>query len=194
MSASSSHQITHLLQAWCGGQETALEELIPLVYEELHRAARRYMSLENSGNTLQTTALINEVYLRLVDFPEITWQSRAHFFAVCAKLMRRILIDLARSRHAQKRGGGAADVEFDETHFAAQRISSELLALDDAMKRLANLDERKSQVVELRFFGGLSVDESAEVLKVSRETVKRDWRLAKVWLFRELTAENRDGA
>jgi RNA polymerase sigma-70 factor, ECF subfamily len=194
MFASSSHQVTHLLQAWCAGQETALEELIPLVYEELHRAARRYMSLENSGNTLQTTALINEVYLRLVDFPEITWQNRAHFFAVCAKLMRRILIDLARSRHAQKRGGGAADVEFDETQFAAQRISSELLALDDAMKRLANLDERKSQVVELRFFGGLSVDESAEVLKVSRETVKRDWRLAKVWLFRELTAENRDGA
>jgi RNA polymerase sigma factor (TIGR02999 family) len=194
MFASSSHQVTHLLQAWCAGQETALEELIPLVYEELHRAARRYMSLENSGNTLQTTALINEVYLRLVDFPEITWQSRAHFFAVCAKLMRRILIDLARSRHAQKRGGGAADVEFDETQFAPQGISSELLALDDAMKRLARLDERKSQVVELRFFGGLSVDESAEVLKVSPETVKRDWRLAKAWLFRELTAENRDGA
>jgi RNA polymerase sigma-70 factor, ECF subfamily len=167
---------------------------MPLVYEELHRAARRYMSLENSGNTLQTTALINEVYLRLVDFPEITWQGRAHFFAVCAKLMRRILIDMARSRRAQKRGGGAEDIEFDETLFAPEEISSELLALDEAMKRLALVDERKSQVVELRFFGGLSVEESAEVLKVSRETVKRDWRLAKVWLFRELSTENHDGA
>ena len=152
------------------------------------------MSLENSGNTLQTTALINEVYLRLVDFPEITWQGRAHFFAVCAKLMRRILIDMARSRRAQKRGGGAEDIEFDETLFAPEEISSELLALDEAMKRLALVDERKSQVVELRFFGGLSVEESAEVLKVSRETVKRDWRLAKVWLFRELSTENHDGA
>jgi RNA polymerase sigma-70 factor (ECF subfamily) len=192
MSASSSHQVTHLLRAWCAGQETALDELMPLVYEELHRAARRYMSLENSGNTLQTTALINEVYLRLVDFPEITWQGRAHFFAVCAKLMRRILIDMARSRRAQKRGGGAEDLEFDETLFAPEEISSELLALDEAMKRLALVDERKSQVVELRFFGGLSVEESAEVLKVSRETVKRDWRLAKVWLFRELSTENHD--
>src|ERR1700688_1412145 len=193
MSASSSHQVTQLLRAWCAGQETALDELMPLVYEELHRAARRYMSLENSGNTLQTTALINEVYLRLVDFPEITWQGRAHFFAVCATLMRRILIDMARSRRAQKRGGGAEDVEFDETLFAPEEISSELLALDEAMKRLALVEERKSQVVELRFFGGLSVEESAEVLKVSRETVKRDWRLAKVWLFRELSAENRNG-
>jgi len=196
MSALSSHEITHLLQAWCAGQETALDQLMPLVYEELHRAARRYMSMENSGNTLQTTALINEVYLRLVDFPDVTWQNRAHFFAVCAKLMRRILIDLARSRRAQKRGGGAPEIEFNEAQalFAPEEASSELLALDEAMKRLAALDDRKSQVVELRFFGGLSVEESAEVLKVSRETVKRDWRLAKVWLFRELTAENHDGA
>jgi RNA polymerase sigma-70 factor (ECF subfamily) len=194
MSALSSHEVTHLLQAWCAGQETALDQLMPLVYEELHRAARRYMALENSGNTLQTTALINEVYLRLVDFPDVTWQNRAHFFAVCAKLMRRILIDLARSRRAQKRGGGAPEIEFNEALFASEEASSELLALDEAMKRLAALDDRKSQVVELRFFGGLSVEESAEVLKVSRETVKRDWRLAKVWLFRELTAENHDGA
>lgn len=194
MSASSSHQVTHLLRAWCAGQESALDELIPLVYEELHRAARRYMSLENSGNTLQTTALINEVYLRLVDFPEITWQNRAHFFAVCAKVMRRILIDMARARHAGKRGGGAGNLEFDETLFASEAISSELLALDEAMTRLAELDERKSQVVELRFFGGLSVEESAEVLRVSPETVKRDWRLAKVWLFRELRAETGNGA
>lgn len=194
MSASSSHQVTHLLRAWCAGQESALDELIPLVYEELHRAARRYMSLENSGNTLQTTALINEVYLRLVDFPEITWQNRAHFFAVCAKVMRRILIDMARARHAGKRGGGAGNLEFDETLFAPEAISSELLALDEAMTRLAELDERKSQVVELRFFGGLSVEESAEVLRVSPETVKRDWRLAKVWLFRELRAETGNGA
>lgn len=194
MSASSSHQVTHLLRAWCAGQESALDELIPLVYEELHRAARRYMSLENSGNTLQTTALINEVYLRLVDFPGITWQNRAHFFAVCAKVMRRILIDMARARHAGKRGGGAGNLEFDETLFAPEAISSELLALDEAMTRLAELDERKSQVVELRFFGGLSVEESAEVLRVSPETVKRDWRLAKVWLFRELRAETGNGA
>jgi RNA polymerase sigma factor (TIGR02999 family) len=152
------------------------------------------MSLENSGNTLQTTALINEVYLRLVDFPEITWQNRAHFFAVCAKVMRRILIDMARARHAGKRGGGAGNLEFDETLFAPEAISSELLALDEAMTRLAELDERKSQVVELRFFGGLSVEESADVLRVSPETVKRDWRLAKVWLFRELRAETGNAA
>lgn len=194
MSASSSHEVTHLLQAWCAGQESALDDLIPLVYQELHHAARRYMSLENSGNTLQTTALINEVYLRLVDLPEISWQNRAHFFAVCAKLMRRILIDLARSRNAQKRGGGAPEIEFDEMHFAPLEASADLLALDEAMKRLAAQDERKSQVVELRFFGGLSVEESAEVLKVSQETVKRDWKLAKVWLLRELTVENRNGA
>ncbi len=194
MSASSSHQVTHLLHAWCAGRESALDRLMPLVYEELHRSARRYMSLENSGNTLQTTALINEVYLRLVDFPEVTWQNRAHFFAVCAKLMRRILIDLARSRRAQKRGGGTPEIEFDESVFAPQEASSDLLALDEAMLRLAALDERKSRVVELRFFGGLSVEESAEVLKVSPETVKRDWKLAKVWLLRELTVENCHGA
>src|ERR1700720_4032598 len=181
MSASSSHQVTHLLRAWCAGQETALDELMPLVYEELHRAARRYMSLENSGNTLQTTALVNELYLRLVDFPEISWQGRAHFFAVCSKLMRRILVDFARSRRAQKRGGGAEDLPFDEKLFFGAAPSWDLLALDEAMNRLGAMDARKSQVVEMRFFGGLSVEETAGVLKVSPETVLRDWRLSRVW-------------
>ena len=185
MTASSS-EITQLLRAWCDGQDGALERLMPLVYEELHRAARRHMASENSGQTLQTTALVNELYLRLVDFPEISWQSRAHFFAVCSKVMRRILVDLARARRAQKRGGGAEDLPFDEKLFFSARPSWDLLALDEAMNRLAALDARKSQVVEMRFFGGLSVEETAEVLKVSPDTVMRDWKLAKAWLAREM--------
>jgi len=193
MSASSSHEITQLLQAWCDGQDGALERLMPLVYEELHRAARRHMARENSGQTLQTTALVNELYLRLVDFPEITWQSRAHFFAVCSKVMRRILVDFARSRRAHKRGGGGEDLPFDEKLFFGAERSWDLLALDEAMNRLAALDARKSQVVEMRFFGGLSVEETAEVLKVSSETVLRDSRLSRVWLFRALSAEANDG-
>jgi RNA polymerase sigma factor (TIGR02999 family) len=194
MSLSSSHEVTNLLKAWCAGEGAALDRLMPLVYEELHHAARHHMSLENSGNTLQTTALINEVYLRLMDFPNVTWQNRAHFFAVCAKLMRRLLIDLARSRRAQKRGGGAPEAAFDEAFFVPNQPASDILALDEAMNRLAEIDQRKCRVVEMRFFGGLSVEESAEVLNVSTETVKRDWRLAKVWLLRELTSEHRDGA
>ena len=194
MSLSSPHEVTNLLKAWCAGEGAALDRLMPLVYEELHRASRRHMSLENSGNTLQTTALINEVYLRLLDFPNVTWQNRAHFFAVCAKLMRRLLIDVARSRRAQKRGGGAPEAAFDEAFFVPDQPSSDILALDEAISRLAEIDERKCRVVEMRFFGGLSVEESAEVLNVSTETVKRDWRIAKVWLLRELTSEHRDGA
>jgi RNA polymerase sigma factor (TIGR02999 family) len=190
MSRSSSHEVTQLLQAWCNGHAEALEELMPLVYQELHRAARRHMGRENSGNTLQTTALVNEVYLRLVDFSEVTWKDRAHFFAVCSKLMRRILTDSARARLSLKRGGGATELPFDETIFVHDGPPSDLLALDDAMNHLAIFDQRKSQVVELRFFGGLSVEETAEVLKVSPETVLRDWRLAKVWLFRELNSES----
>src|ERR1700676_2703852 len=154
MTASSS-EITQLLRAWCDGQDGALERLMPLVYEELHRAARRHMASENSGQTLQTTALVNELYLRLVDFPEISWQSRAHFFAVCSKVMRRILVDLARARRAQKRGGGAEDLPFDEKLFFSARPSWDLLALDEAMNRLAALDARKSQEGERGFFGGL---------------------------------------
>jgi RNA polymerase sigma factor (TIGR02999 family) len=152
------------------------------------------MRRENSGNTLQTTALINEVYLRLVDLPGVSWQSRAHFFAVYAMLMRRILVDLARSRRAQKRGGGGTGAAFDETVFVPDAPSFDLVALDEVMNRLAEFDQRKSRVVEMKFFGGLSVEESAEVLQVSAETVKRDWRLAKVWLLREITSGRRDGA
>jgi RNA polymerase sigma factor (TIGR02999 family) len=194
MSASSSHELTQLLHAWCNGQGEALERLMPLVYEELHHAARRHMAGENSGHTLQTTALVNELYLRLVDFPEISWQDRAHFFAVCSKVMRRILVDFARSRSAQKRGGGEEDLPFDEKLFFAGRPSWDLLVLDEALNRLEAFDARKSQVVEMRFFGGLSVEETAEVLKVSPETVLRDWRLSRVWLFRALNPEARDGA
>ena len=193
MSTSSSHEVTQLLQAWCDGQAEALEQLMPLVYQELHHAARRHMGRENSGHTLQTTALVNEVYLRLVDFSKVTWQNRAHFFAVCSKLMRRILTDSARSRRSLKRGGGAPELPFDEAFFVHDGPPSDLLALDDALNHLAAFDHRKSQVVELRFFGGLSVEETAEVLKVSPETVLRDWRLAKVWLFRELNSESRNG-
>jgi len=171
-----------------------LDELVPLVYEDLHRAARRQMARENSGHTLQTTALINEVYLRLVQFPGVDWQSRAHFFAVCSKVMRQILTDLARARLAQKRGGGAIRLEFDEARAGSGGRSFDLLALDEAVVRLGEFDPRKSRVVELRFFGGLSVEETAEVLKVSQETVQRDWRMAKVWLLRELSPEHRHDA
>jgi RNA polymerase sigma-70 factor (ECF subfamily) len=194
MSTSSSHEVTQLLEAWCDGRAEALEQLMPLVYQELHRAARRYMGRENSGHTLQTTALVNEVYLRLVDFPRVNWQNRAHFFAVCSKLMRRILTDSARSRRSLKRGGNSPELPFDETLFLPEGAPSDVLALDDAMNQLAVFDQRKSQVVELRFFGGLTVEETAEVLKVSTETVQRDWRLAKVWLFRELNSESRNGS
>jgi RNA polymerase sigma factor (TIGR02999 family) len=165
---------------------------MPKVYEELHRAAKRHMARENSGQTLQATALINEVYLRLVDFPEINWQNRAHFFAVCSRLMRRILVDSARSRRSKKRGGGAEELPFEEGRFPGREPSWDLLALDEAMNRLAALDPRKCQVVEMRFFGGMSVEETAAVLKVSPETVLRDWRLSRVWLFRALTSEVRD--
>lgn len=194
MSDVSSHEVTSLLKAWCAGEEDALDRLMPLVYEELHRAAQRYMRRENSGNTLQTTALIHEVYLRLVDIPGVTWQNRSHFFAVCARMMRRILVDLARARGAKKRGEGIPEAPFDEAFFVPNSLPFDLVALDEAMGRLGEIDKRKSLVVEMRFFGGLSVEESAEVLKVSTETVKRDWRLAKVWLLRELTPEQRDGA
>jgi RNA polymerase sigma-70 factor, ECF subfamily len=182
----SAHEVTGLLQAWSAGDEEALQKLMPLVYEELHRAARRYMARERSGHTLQTTALINEVYLRLVDVRRMSWQNRAHFLGICAQLMRCILIDFARSRRYQKRGGGVPQVTLDEELFVSAQPHTDLMALDDALKGLAVVDERKSRVVELRFFGGLSVKETAEVLKVSSDTVMRDWKMAKVWLLREL--------
>jgi RNA polymerase sigma factor (TIGR02999 family) len=185
----SAHEITRLLQAWTEGEQSALDRLIPLVYQELHRLAHRYMVGERSGHTLQTTALLNEAYLRLVDSPKPSWQSRTHFFAVSAQVMRRILVDWARSRQALKRGGQEQPIELEEALVVADAPGKDLVGLDDALKALAALDPRKSEVVELRFFGGLSVEETAEVLKVSPETVMRDWKFSKSWLRRELSKE-----
>ena len=186
-------EVTALLQAWSAGDEAALEKLTPLVYEELRRTAHRYMAQEQTGHTLQTTALVNEVYLRLVKVSEVNWQNRTHFLAVCARMMRRILTDFARSRRYLKRGGNAARVPFDEALFGGIDAPSDIVALDDALKALARFDKRKSRVVELRFFGGLTVEETAAVLQVSVETVLRDWKLSKAWLLHELREEKRDG-
>jgi RNA polymerase sigma factor (TIGR02999 family) len=185
-------EVTQLLKAWGQGDDGALGRLIPLVQNELHRLARRYMSREQPDHTLQTTALVNEVYLRLVDMPQMSWQDRAHFFAISARMMRRILTDFVRSRNYQKRGGTALHVSFDEALAVSQEQDAEIVAIDDALSQLAALDSRKSQVVELRFFGGLSEVEIAEVLKVSPETVRRDWRFAKSWLHRVLSGEKDD--
>jgi len=181
--------ITEILKAWQAGDQHALDELTPQVYRELHRAAKLCMRKERNGHTLQTTALINELYLRLGDLQAIDWQSRAHFFAICARQMRRILIDMARARHSHKRGEGAFIIPLDEAPQISSGTQQDLLSVDEALKALAKVDERKSQVVELRFFGGLSVEETAEVLKVSPETVARDWRLAKAWLLREMSTQ-----
>jgi len=190
----SSHEVTRLLKAWTTGDEQALEKLTPLVYEQLRRVAQHHMAGQRPGHILQTTALVNEVYLQLLDCGQMNWQDRAHFFAMSAQLMRRILIDFARSKGSQKRGGDALHVSLDEAPPVGKEPDPNLLALDDALKALATVDERKSKVVELRFFGGLSVEETAAVLKVSPETVMRDWRLAKLWLLRELSEGNRRGA
>ena len=181
-----SQGITELLLAWSRGEQAALDKLVPRVHAELRRVAHRYMAGERTGHTLQTTALVNEAYLRLINVEQVRWQNRAHFFAVSAQLMRRILVDFARSRNYLKRGGGAQKVTLDEALVVSQEPGQDLVALDDALKALAVTDARKSRVVELRFFGGLSVEETAEVLKVSVDTVTRDWRLAKVWLAREM--------
>ena len=194
MSSRSSSEVTGLLRAWGQGDENALQKLMPLVYDQLHAAARRYMAGERAGHTLQTTALIHETYLRLVDIRRVEWQDRAHFLAVCAQLMRRILIDFARSRGYKKRGGAAHHVNFDETVVVTGQPDFNLVALDDALNRLAKMDARKSNVVELRFFGGLDVKETAEVMKVSPDTVMRDWKMAKVWLLRELRRGTDHGA
>ena len=186
MAASSSHEITQLLVAWSEGEQDALQKLTPLVYTELHRLAQHYMAGERTGHTLQSTALVNEAYMHLIDSSHVRWQNRAHFFAISAQLMRRILVDSARSRKYAKRGGQAQRLSLDEALLIPEERGADLVALDDAMSALAAVDLRKSRVVELRFFGGLSVEETAEVLKVSPETVMRDWRLAKVWLRREL--------
>jgi RNA polymerase sigma factor (TIGR02999 family) len=187
---SSANDITAMLRAWGNGDHAALERLTPLVYRELHRIAHNHMSRENEGHTLQTTALINEAYLRLVDFQRMRWQDRTHFFAVSAQLMRRILIDFARSRISEKRGGTAIMLSLDESAPVSSAPSSDLVALDSALRALASVDERKSKVVELRFFGGLTTEETAEVLRVSEQTVLRDWKFAKVWLLREMSQES----
>ena len=189
----SAHEITQLLQAWSGGDEKALERLTPLVYNELHRTAQRYMARERPGHTLQATALIDEVYLRLVDCDGVNWQDRNHFFAVCARLMRRILTDFARSRNYLKRGGGAKRITFDESLHVSPEPDGDLVALDHALHGLSAVDKRKFDVVELRFFGGLSVKDTAAVLGVSDETIKRDWRLAKLWLLREMSGDPANG-
>jgi len=180
------HDVTRLLARWREGDEAALQHLLPIVHEELRRLARRQMAAERPDHTLQPTALVNEAYLRLVNLKQMQWQDRAHFFAMAARLMRRILVDVARSRRYQKRGGGAKQVTFTQALEIAEDQPADVVALDDALEALAQVDERKSRVVELRFFGGLSVDETAEVLNVSRETVKRDWTFAKLWLLRHL--------
>ena len=172
--------------AWAGGDQEALEQLIPLVQAELHRIARRCMAGERPGHSLQATALVNEAYLKLIDAQHVHWQDRAHFLAMSARVMRRILVDWARSKGYQKRGGAAVKVTFDEALPVSNERAPDLVALDDALTVLAAHDQRKSQVVELRFFGGLSVEETAEVLKVSPETVMRDWKFSKTWLLREM--------
>ena len=193
MAASSRVDVTQLLQAWSRGEASALEKLTPLVYKELHRLAHRYMSLENPGHTLQTTALVNEAYLRLVS-NRASWRNRAHFFAISAQLMRQILVDFARSRHQLKRGGKVQRVSLDEALVGAEEPEADLVALDGALTALAEIDPRKSRVVELRFFGGLSIEETAEVLKVSDLTVSRDWKLAKLWLLRQISRREKKEA
>jgi len=184
--------VSGLLRAWSEGDGSALEQLTPIVYDELHRLARRYMQRERPGHSLQASALVNEAYMRLVDYRRMKWQNRAHFFAVSAQLMRRILVEHAR-RHNLKRGAGAPHVALEEAALISGGRAADLVALDDAMNALEALDHRKVQVVEMRFFGGLSVEETAEVLKVSTVTVMRDWSTAKAWLYRELTGRTANG-
>jgi RNA polymerase sigma-70 factor, ECF subfamily len=191
MDAASALDVTKLLRDWIGGDRSALDRLMPVVYGELRRTAAAYMHRERAGHTLQATALINEAYLRVVDINRIEWRDRTHFFALCAQLMRRILVDHARSRVYAKRGGGARPVTIDESLMVGEP-TTELIALDDALNALAIRDSRKARVVELRFFAGLSVDETAVVLKVSPQTVLRDWNLSKSWLAREMSQKAHD--
>ena len=181
--------VTKLLAAWGNGDETARDELMPLVYQELHRLAHHYMNRERPGHTLQTSALVNEAFVRLIDQKDVQWQNRAHFFGIAAQMMRRILVDHARSRASAKRGGGAPHVSLAEVAIVSDERAAEVVALDNALLNLAAVDERKSQIVELRFFGGLSIEETAEVLAVSPGTVMRDWTLAKAWLRRAVTSD-----
>ena len=187
MSTPTSHEVTQLLVAWGNGDQTALDKLVPLVYEELRRMAHRYMAHESPDHTLQTAALINDAYLRLVDQKRTHWQNRAQFFGIAAQLMRRILVDHARSHAYVKRGGEAIQVPFDESAVLSPQRATDVVALDDALSQLAKIDPRKCQIVELRYFGGFTVEETATLLKVSDVTVMRDWSLAKAWLRREIS-------
>ena len=194
LKAAADRDVSALLRAWSNGDGSALQALTPIVYEELHRLARRYMRRERSGHSLQATALVNEAYMRLADYTRMQWQDRAHFFAVSAQVMRRILVDHAR-RHNVKRGRGVQHVLLEDVVVIApgEDAATDLVALDEALVGLAQVDPRKAQIVEMRFFGGLTVEEIGEVLKVSTGTIKRDWRAAKAWLYQELTGEQNDG-
>ena len=183
----SPHQVTQLLKDWSDGDEAARDKLMPLVYDELHRLAHRYMGRERAGHTLQTSGLVNEAYLKLIDQSHVEWQNRAHFFGIAAQMMRRILVDYARSRGYAKRGGNAHQVSLDEEALVSEERAADFVALDDALTSLAAIDPRKSRIVELRFFSGLSIEETAKILAVSPGTVMRDWTLAKAWLRREMT-------
>lgn len=188
----SSNEVTQLLVAWSNGDSSARDALMPLVHDELRRLAHRYMGRERGNHTLQTSALVNEAYLRLIDQKDVHWQNRAHFFGIAARIMRRILVDYARKRGFAKRGGNLQPVPLDEAMIVSPERAAEVVALDDALNNLAELDQRKSQIIELRFFGGLSIEETAEVLGVSAGTVMRDWTFAKAWLRREITNQNHD--
>src|SRR5712692_8808582 len=188
--APSPEDVSQLLVAWGNGDQTARDQLMPLVYDELHRLAHGYMNRERPGHTLQTSALMNEAFIRLVDQKDVHWQNRAHFFGLAAQMMRRILVDYARNRRYAKRGGDARHVSLDESMIVSEARTAEVVALDNALKGLTEIDPRKSQIVELRFFGGLSIEETAEVLKVSPGTVMRDWTLAKAWLRKQMSSNN----
>ena len=194
MSDVRTHDVTALLVEWRSGDEGAIEKLLPLVHGELRHLAKRYMAGERRDHVLQATALVNEAYLRLIDIRRVQWQDRAHFFAMAARLMRRVLVDFARARKNQKRGGALHRVTFDQNLLVTSDTPDDLIAIDEALRSLAAQHERKSQVVELRFFGGLSVEETAEALKISAETVMRDWKFAKNWLMRELSRTSSPGA
>jgi RNA polymerase sigma factor (TIGR02999 family) len=191
---SSQSEVTQLLLEWGNGDRAALDLLVPVVYQELRRLANYYMSRERPGHTLQTSALVNEAYMRLVDYRDMRWQNRAHFFAVAAQAMRRILVDHARKRHFAKRGGSAVKVSFDETAIVSREQDANLVALDDALTSLEELDPRKSRIVELRYIGGLNIEETAEVLDISPATVQREWRAAKAWLYRAIKEGTADEA
>lgn len=192
MSESPSQEVTHLLLAWRQGEKEAFDQLIPVVYEELRRLAHSYMRGERKGHTLQTTALVNEAYLRLLDCSRVSWQNRAHFLAVSARLMRRILVDYARSQRSLKRGGAAQRISLEEFKIASAPPDTDLIEIDEVLRSLALVDRRKCQVVELRFFGGMTAEETAEALGISPDTVLRDWKLARAWLARELKKSNEE--